>query len=57
MPDRVEANYSMLIDKNVMLGNVWPSRNTAMPDFLDPKNNTVNWWKSEFVKFHEKVFL
>lgn len=48
-------NYSMLLDKTVMLGNVWPDWNTVMPDFLDVTNNTVNWWINEFVTFHNNV--
>ncbi|VDD95288.1 unnamed protein product [Enterobius vermicularis] len=48
-------NYSMLSDKTVMLGNVWPDWNTVMPDFLDVTNNTVNWWINEFVTFHNHV--
>ena len=38
-----------------MLGNVWPERNTAFPDFLDPTNQTTQWWTNEFVLFHQTV--
>lgn len=38
-----------------MLGNVWPDRNTAMPDFLDPTNNTLLWWTAEYQLFHKTV--
>ncbi|EGT49348.1 hypothetical protein CAEBREN_14192 [Caenorhabditis brenneri] len=43
----------MAKNTRVMLGNVWPERNTAFPDFLDTKNNTNNWWAGEFATFHK----
>ncbi|PIO60500.1 glycosyl hydrolase, family 31, partial [Teladorsagia circumcincta] len=39
----------------IMLGNVWPDNNTAMPDFLDPTNKTLQWWISEYQLLHKKV--
>ncbi|KHJ80422.1 glycosyl hydrolase, family 31 [Oesophagostomum dentatum] len=39
----------------IMLGNVWPDRNTAMPDFLDPTNKTLQWWTEECQLFHKTV--
>jgi alpha-glucosidase (family GH31 glycosyl hydrolase) len=38
-----------------MLGKVWPERNVAFPDFLDPQGKTQNWWISEFSRFHDQV--
>lgn len=40
-----------------MLGVVWPDKHVAFPDFLDPKLNTENWWKTEFELFYNKVIF
>ncbi|CAI4224412.1 unnamed protein product [Auanema sp. JU1783] len=55
VPRNVEDLYPLANNSLIMLGNVWPERNTAFPDFLDPTNNTQNWWISEFVKFHDNL--
>lgn len=55
VPDEIEDNYTMIRDKNIMLGNVWPEANAAFPDFLDPQNNTRIWWTNEFTRFHNRV--
>uniref|UniRef100_A0A0N5AKZ6 P-type domain-containing protein n=1 Tax=Syphacia muris TaxID=451379 RepID=A0A0N5AKZ6_9BILA len=54
VPDEIEDNYTMIRDKNIMLGNVWPEANAAFPDFLDPQNNTRIWWTNEFTRFHNR---
>ncbi|CAL2041467.1 unnamed protein product [Caenorhabditis brenneri] len=53
VPHNIQDQYPMAKNTRVMLGNVWPERNTAFLDFLDTKNNTNNWWAGEFVTFHK----
>ncbi|CAL2041468.1 unnamed protein product, partial [Caenorhabditis brenneri] len=55
VPHNIQDQYPMAKNTRVMLGNVWPERNTAFPDFLDTKNNTNNWWAGEFATFHKTV--
>ncbi len=57
VPHSVQDQYPMARNTTIMLGNVWPDRNTAFPDFLDPTNATSEWWIDEFVRFHETVIL
>ncbi|XGW25367.1 hypothetical protein V3C99_006640 [Haemonchus contortus] len=55
VPMNLQSRYPMVADSLIMLGNVWPDNNTAMPDFLDPTNVTTKWWISEFQLFHQTV--
>ncbi|CAJ0565183.1 unnamed protein product, partial [Mesorhabditis spiculigera] len=55
VPHQVQDQYPMAKDTKIMLGNVWPERNTAFPDFLDPTNITNNWWTAEFARFHNTL--
>ncbi|KAK6043637.1 glycosyl hydrolase, family 31, partial [Cooperia oncophora] len=55
VPTSLQNQYPMVADSLIMLGNVWPDNNTAMPDFLDPTNNTLRWWISEYQLFHKTV--
>ncbi|EGT49352.1 hypothetical protein CAEBREN_21036 [Caenorhabditis brenneri] len=55
VPHNIQDQYPMAKNTRVMLGNVWPERNTAFPDFLDTKNNTNNWWAGEFATFHKTL--
>ncbi|CAI5447193.1 unnamed protein product [Caenorhabditis angaria] len=48
VPHAIQDQYPMAKNTRVMLGNVWPDRNTAFPDFLDPTNKTNLWWAQEF---------
>uniref|UniRef100_A0A9J2P2Z6 P-type domain-containing protein n=1 Tax=Ascaris lumbricoides TaxID=6252 RepID=A0A9J2P2Z6_ASCLU len=51
----VNALYPLTNNTLLMLGNVWPDNNTAMPDFMDPSGNTTKWWIEEFRLFHEQL--
>ncbi|KIH66498.1 glycosyl hydrolase, family 31 [Ancylostoma duodenale] len=53
VPTKIQNQYPLAKDTLIMLGNVWPDRNTAMPDFLDPTNKTLQWWTSECQLFHK----
>ncbi|VDL71286.1 unnamed protein product [Nippostrongylus brasiliensis] len=55
VPTSLQSQYPLVDGTLVMLGNVWPPKNTAMPDFLDPTNNTLNWWIGEYQRFHSIV--
>ncbi|EYB85228.1 hypothetical protein Y032_0302g1857 [Ancylostoma ceylanicum] len=55
VPTKIQNQYPLAKDTLIMLGNVWPDRNTAMPDFLDPTNKTLQWWTSECQLFHKTV--
>ncbi|PAV80118.1 hypothetical protein WR25_02992 [Diploscapter pachys] len=55
VPHNIQDQYPMAKNTLVMLGNVWPERNTAFPDFLDPTNQTTQWWTNEFVLFHQTL--
>ncbi|CAB3406454.1 unnamed protein product [Caenorhabditis bovis] len=55
IPRNIQDKYPMAKNTRAMLGNVWPARNTAFPDFLDTKNNTNDWWAVEFAEFHKKL--
>lgn len=55
VPTSLQQQYPLVADTLIMLGNVWPDRNTAMPDFLDPTNNTLLWWTAEYQLFHKTV--
>ncbi|VDM37827.1 unnamed protein product [Toxocara canis] len=51
----INAMYPLTNGTVLMLGNVWPDNNTAMPDFMDPSEKTANWWIDEFRLFHNKL--
>lgn len=55
VPHNIQDQYPMAKNTRIMLGNVWPERNTAFPDFLDTKNNTNVWWAGEFAQFHKTL--
>ncbi|EFO91118.1 hypothetical protein CRE_30413 [Caenorhabditis remanei] len=55
VPHSIQDQYPMAKNTRVMLGNVWPERNTAFPDFLDTKSNTNDWWAGEFAQFHKTL--
>ncbi|KAK6746809.1 hypothetical protein RB195_000206 [Necator americanus] len=55
VPKNIQSQYPLAAKTLIMLGNVWPDRNTAMPDFLDPNNKTQQWWTSECQLFHKTV--
>ncbi|CAO4379274.1 unnamed protein product [Caenorhabditis nigoni] len=46
VPHNIQDQYPMAKNTKIMLGNVWPERNTAFSDFLDTQNNTTVWWSS-----------
>ncbi|PIC26427.1 hypothetical protein B9Z55_019005 [Caenorhabditis nigoni] len=53
VPHNIQNQYPMAKNTKIMLGNVWPERNTAFPDFLGTQNNTNVWWAGEFAQFHK----
>ncbi|CAD6199485.1 unnamed protein product [Caenorhabditis auriculariae] len=53
VPRQIQDQYPMAKNTKVMLGNVWPDRNTGFPDFLDTTDKTNNWWANEFSTFHQ----
>ncbi|VDM66975.1 unnamed protein product [Strongylus vulgaris] len=55
VPKSIQEQYPMAAKTMIMLGNVWPDRNTAFPDFLDPTNKTLQWWTSECQMYHDVV--
>ncbi|CAO4375175.1 unnamed protein product [Caenorhabditis nigoni] len=55
VPHNIQDQYPMAKNTKIMLGNVWPERNTAFPDFLDTQNNTNVWWAGEFAQFHKTL--
>ncbi|CAJ0601551.1 unnamed protein product, partial [Cylicocyclus nassatus] len=55
VPMSIQKLYPMAANTMIMLGNVWPDRNTAFPDFLDPNNQTQDWWTLESQMFHDKI--
>ncbi|CAJ0930944.1 unnamed protein product, partial [Mesorhabditis belari] len=52
VPRQIQDQYPMAKSTKIMLGNVWPERNTAFPDFLDTTGKTDAWWAGEFARFH-----
>ncbi len=57
MPIATQNEYPLVANTTIMLGRVWPDRNVAYPDFLEPTNVTEQWWIDEFVRFHHEVVV
>uniref|UniRef100_A0A0N5ARH1 P-type domain-containing protein n=1 Tax=Syphacia muris TaxID=451379 RepID=A0A0N5ARH1_9BILA len=55
VPKDVQSMYSTTNNTDFMLGVVWPNNHCAFPDFLDPENNTAEWWISEFREYHKNI--
>ncbi|CAJ0930918.1 unnamed protein product, partial [Mesorhabditis belari] len=55
VPTKIQDQYPLAKNTKMMLGNVWPERNVAFPDFLDPTNKTELWWIDEFRRFHDML--
>ncbi|GMS79055.1 hypothetical protein PENTCL1PPCAC_1230, partial [Pristionchus entomophagus] len=58
-PDEVMRSiqdlYPTAKDTKIMLAVVWPDKHVGFPDFLDPKNNTLQWWIDEFKRYHDQI--
>uniref|UniRef100_A0AC35EZV9 Galactose mutarotase N-terminal barrel domain-containing protein n=1 Tax=Panagrolaimus sp. PS1159 TaxID=55785 RepID=A0AC35EZV9_9BILA len=55
VPTGIEDSYPYVKGTKIMLGKVWPANNAAFPDFLDPQNETQQWWESELEGFVKEV--
>ena len=55
VPQNVNGMYPFANGTKIMLGNMWPIKNVAYPDFLDETNRTRDWWTSEFINFRNTV--
>jgi len=50
----IQDQYPLAKNTVYMLGVVWPDKHVAFPDFLDPQDNTNNWWANEFKLYHDQ---
>lgn len=47
----INNQYPLTKNTTIMLGNVWPQKHVAFPNFVDTK--TRQWWIDELVRFHK----